>query len=374
MSAAVDSLARQGWDADAHPRTRGRSVSARLHPVAWAIWLLCGSAMTFVTSNPLYVATIALCAMVVYAAHRTPERRGIDLLLVAAVSIAIVTVPLNLLTGSTGANELVTLPSFAAPDWLAGVRFGGTVTSESLLYAATRAGGVITIVALVCAFDAGADHFRLLKATPPALAQLGTVLTIAVLLIPETIARAVTLQEARRVRGHGGGLRSLPALMLPMLAEALERSVQRAESLDARGFGGRSGPRSGSDALAALAGITIASCGAFAYFYGVNAPVSLGCMAGGTLLTLAVVWRRGRAVAAVPLRREPFATIDVAVVVASVAALTVLVAGRAVGYGGVSYLPFPELSVPMFDPFVATACLLLLAPAAAVMLAKPEAA
>ncbi len=347
-----------------------RAASQGLHPAVWAAWLVAGSTMVFLTSNPFYIGVIGLCAAVVYAAHRTYARRALDALLLISLVIAPLTIPLNLLTGSSGATVLFDLPSVTFPSWLAGVTLGGTVTSESLVYAATRAASIATIAALVCAFNAAVDHFRLLKLAPPSLAQLGIIVTVAALLVPETLARAASLREARIVRGRDAGLRALPSLLLPLLAEALERSIQRAESLDARGFGRLAVQRGSGDGVVAVFGVAIATIGAFAYYYGAPTPVAFAGLVGGTLVTLAVVVRRGRDGALVAMRRQSMTRRDIGVLGATVAATAIFVAARVTGSGGLAYLPFPELIAPEFDPILAAAALLLLTPGVVALMSE----
>jgi energy-coupling factor transport system permease protein len=347
-----------------------RAASPGLHPAAWAAWLAAGSTMVFLTSNPLYIGVIGLSAAVVYATHRTPERRALDALLLFSLAISPLTIPLNLLTGSTGATVLFDAPSLTFPSWLAGVTLGGTVTGESLVYATTRAASIATIVAMVCAFNAAVDHFRLLKLAPPSLAQLGIIVTVAALLVPETLARAATLREARIVRGRSGGLRALPALLLPLLAEALERSIQRAESLDARGFGRLAVQRGRGESVVAVAGVAVATVGAFAYYYGLPAALAITCLAGGALATVAVVWRTGRQGGIVTMRAQPMTRTDAVVLATSIAAPAIFLSARVAGFGGLAYLPFPELIAPVFDPILAMAALLVLAPAVVSLASK----
>lgn len=348
--------------AAARPR-RDQVTALGLHPVAWAVWLASGLAMVFLTSDPLYVATIALVGGAVYLAYRRPERRAMDLVLAGGIVFAALTLPLNLLTGSSGATPLFHLPAITFPVWLAGVRLGGTVTAESLIYAAGQATGIAAIIALVCAFNVAVDHFRLLRLSPPGLAQLGIIVTVALLLVPETLGRAAALREARIVRGHHVGLGGLAAILLPLLAEALERSVQRAESLDARGFGRLSAAGAGIDAIVAVAGITVAAAGAFAYYYtSMHAIALIGVVAGAAVVAV-VTLRQGRGGGAVRMRRQPLSRADTAAIAASAGALTIFAALRALGLGGLTYLPFPLLDVPRFDPLPAAACLLLVVPA-----------
>ena len=343
--------------------TRARSES-QLHPLAWAAWLGAGLTMVLLTSNPLYIALITLSALVVYASHRRAGRRAIDVLLVGGVALALLTIPLNLVTGSTGATSVFDLPSLTMPGWLAGVTFGGPVTAESLTYAAAHALAIAGMLALVCAFNASVDHFKLLKYTPPGLAQLGIIVTISLLLVPETLRRILTLSESRTVRGYESRLRSVPGLLLPILAEALERSVQRAESLDARGFGRIASPPELFETVAAVACVGVAAIAGFWYYYYPSDHfASAAAMAMGASGVIAIAWWQARRSGTTRLMLPRVSRLDRAVVGASLAAVVCLVLSRIFAIGGVAYLPFPSVSPPQFHPVPAVACLLLLIPA-----------
>jgi energy-coupling factor transport system permease protein len=357
VSAVVDS----GTRVESAVRARAKS---ELHPLTWAAWLGAGITMLLLTSNPLYIALIALSGLVVYASRRRPGHRALDVLLCGGVALALLTIPLNLVTGSTGATTLFDLPAVTLPGWLASVRFGGPVTAESLTYAATHALAIAGILALVCAFNASVDHFKLLKYTPPGLAQLGVIVTISLLLVPETLRRALTLRESRAVRGHQSGLRSIPGLLLPMLAEALERSVQRAESLDARGFGRLAAPPEPFDSVAAVASVGICSFSAFSYYY--YPSTHLASAAGlvvGVAGVVAIAWRQARRSGATRLARAHLSSADGVIAAASLGGVGCFALSRVFAVGGVSYLPFPSVVLPQFHPLLAVACLLLLVPA-----------
>lgn len=341
-----------------------RRAAAAVHPLAWGVWLFGGVAMVFLTSNPLYVALIALSALVVYAAHRRTSHRALDVLLMVGLATSLLTIPLNLVTGSTGATHLFDLPSLTLPGWLASVTLGGPVTAESLLYAATHAMTIVAVLALVCAFNASVDHFKLLKYTPAGLAQLGIIVTISLLLVPETLRRIISLQESRRVRGYDASLRSLPALLLPILSEALERSVQRAESLDARGFGRLSLPPNTAETVAAIACLATSAVSSFAYYYYPTSRIAAVCgltlgLAGIVVIGMRQALRSG----ATRLSRHPVTVADGAIAVAAVAGVAAMLASRVASLGDVSYLPFPNVALPGLHPLPAMACLSLLIPA-----------
>lgn len=349
-----------------------RPLAPAAHPAAWAGWLAAGMTMVFLTSNPLYLATVALVAFVVYGTTRRTDRRSLDLLLPISLLFTVSMLPLNLLTGSTGATPLFDLPEVTLPGWLASVTFGGTITAESLAYAASRAVGIMAIVVMACAFNGAIDHFRLLKLVPPGLAQLGIIVTVALLLIPETVARAAALREARVLRGHRGGLRSYTALLIPLLAESLERSVQRAESLDARGFGRLAAGPSATASVVTVACVAIAASTAFASYYTAHHGLMMTIAVAASGAALLAVWRQGSGNAAVRMRRLPLSARDGGVLVAALFGAALFVILRATEGGGVTYLPFPEVAVPTFGPAGAAAALMLLTPALLYERGRPQ--
>jgi energy-coupling factor transport system permease protein len=349
----------------AHPAWQRRH--AGLHPLAWASWLGAGLFAIFLTSNPLYLTTLALVALIVYMTVRSRATRSMDYMLVAGLLLASLTIPLNLLTGSSGLTTLFTLPAITLPGWLGHVVLGGEVTAESFVMAATQALSIAAVLVFVCAFTLGVDHLRLLRSLPGAVAQLGIVGSVGLLLLPETLARARSLREARIVRGHRdrGGAAVL-SMALPLLANALERSLQRAESLDARGFGRLAPQRHALQAVAGIAGLAIAAIGLFASYYTEARALPLAvAVAGGTLVVGALLINGGER--ASRLYRTPLSTVDVAVIATAVAGGGAFLLARALAAGDISYLPFPEVGVPAYAPALAAACLLFAAPALAAM-------
>lgn len=337
--------------------------STRLHPGAWAAWFAAVAVMVLLISNPLYHALIAICALIVYASVRPPGGSGLDALLVGGWALASLTIPLNLITGSSGATEIIELPSATLPGWLGSVTFGGAVTAESLLYATSDALAIGALVSAICAFNAGVDHFQLLRITPPGLAQLGVVVTVGLLLIPETRARAASLREARLTRGQPAGWSSLIPLAIPLLSDAMERAVQRAESLDARGFGALATRGGTAEAIGAIAGLTLAAMGAFGWYYYEDArALAAAALASGGALVGLVAWRQASRGTARRMFVPAFGARDAVVAAGAIAGVGAVVLMRATGIGDISYLPFPELHAPEFSLLAAGAIALILPP------------
>jgi energy-coupling factor transport system permease protein len=134
---------------------------------------------------------------------------------------------------------------------------------------------------------------RLLKSMPSALYEVGVATSVALAFAPQAVVSATRLRAARRLRGHPDhGLRSLRGLAVPVLEGALDRSVELAAAMDARGFG-RSGSMSARRRLAVAAMTVIGLLALLASSYGLlvpDAPAATGLpllLAGGAVTAVA---------------------------------------------------------------------------------------
>jgi energy-coupling factor transport system permease protein len=215
-----------------------------LHPGAWWLWALGLAATASATTNPVLLLTIAAVAGFVVASRRAdhPWSGSFHLYLgLAVVIVAIRVVARIVLGGGDFGHVLVRLPEIPLPDWVAGIRLFGPVTREYLLgglYDGLRLG---TLVICVGAANSLADPKRLLKSMPPALYEIGTALVVSVSVMPQLADSVQRVRRARRLRGVSGSrIGRLRGLVVPVLEDALERSVALAAGMDARGYG-RSG-------------------------------------------------------------------------------------------------------------------------------------
>ena len=342
-------------------------VGHRLHPGAWLVWLSGGCAAVFLTSNPLYLSLAFLVGTGVYlSVHESPKGRAFGAFVLIGLVFAVISIPFNVLTGSSGPSVIATMPELSFPSWFGGFTLGGDITGESLMTATNRALGIATLVVFAGAFNASIDHFRLMRLAPRALSQLMLTLTVAIVVLPQAVAHARSVAEAQRLRGKPArGLRALPGLLLPTLHGALERSVQRAESMDARGFGGGDGAGGGAFAgVVGVLGLGVATWGAFAhYWYGAGLLPTLAIAGGVVLVGIALL--RGAGVETTRLRADRWAPLDAFIAIAAVLAVVLMLALRASGAGDAGYLAYPEVVAPAFHPVGAIAMLLLLVPALA---------
>jgi energy-coupling factor transport system permease protein len=214
-----------------------------LHPGAWWLWATALAVAASLTTNPLLLAAIVAVTGYVVAARRpeTPWSASYAMFLkLGLLAIAIRVALFALLGGAPGEHVLLRLPVVPLPSWLAGVRLGGPITAEGVLASAYDGMRLGVIFCCIGAANALTSPRRLLKSLPGALYEAGVAVTVALAFAPQAVAAVGRLRAARKLRGRSDrGLRRIRGLAVPVLEGALDRSVDLAAAMDARGFGRR---------------------------------------------------------------------------------------------------------------------------------------
>lgn len=303
----------------------------RLHAGAWWLWALGLVVVATQTTNPLLLGSIiAVCGMTV--AVRRPQAsfaRGYRAyLLVAALVVLIRVVFRILLGGDFGERVLFATPRLDLP----GGALGGSVTLEEVLaglYGGLRLG---TIIVCVGAANTLADPRRLVGSLPRAVGALATSVVVALSLAPQLVESLLRVRRARRLRGEsGGGWRAMRSLLVPVLEDALHRSLALAASMDSRGYGrwGASGGRALTRVLA-WSGLAAMCVGMFTLLAssGWTAPAALLLV--GVSLSAAALRRLGRGMARTRYRPDPWRGLEWTVAASGlVAAAGVFLSGLA---------------------------------------------
>ncbi|MGQ4386846.1 energy-coupling factor transporter transmembrane component T [Streptomyces sp. SAS_270] len=218
------------------------SRSNALHPGAWWIWALGLGTAASRTTNPLLLGLLVGVAGYVVAARRTeaPWARSYGAFVKLALAVLGIRLAFAVFLGSPipGTHVLLTLPEVPLPHWAQGIRIGGRVTAEGLVFALYDGLKLAALLICVGAANALANPARLLKSLPGALYEAGVAVVVAMTFAPNLIADVQRMRAARRLRGRPDkGLRGLVHVGLPVLEGALERSVALAAAMDARGYG-----------------------------------------------------------------------------------------------------------------------------------------
>jgi energy-coupling factor transport system permease protein len=216
--------------------------SNAVHAGAWWLWALGLATAASRTTNVLLLALVTAVAGYVVAARRTdaPWARSYAAFLRLGAAVLVIRVVFAVVLGSPvpGTHVVMTLPEVPLPGWAQGVRIGGRVTAEGLVFAVRDGMKLAALLVCVGAANALANPARLLKSLPGALYEAGVAVVVAMTFAPHLVADVTRLRAARRLRGRDDrGIRALLQVGLPVLEGALERSVALAAAMDARGYG-----------------------------------------------------------------------------------------------------------------------------------------
>lgn len=341
-----------------------------LHPGAWWCWALGLVVAASRTSNPLLLVLLLAVAGYVVAARRTdaPWGRSFGVFLrLGLVVLAVRFVAQVVLGVGGGETVLLTLPQADLPDWAAGVAVGGPVTLESVAAAFAEGLRLATILSCIGAANALANPKRLLASLPAALYEVGVAVVVALSFAPSLVASVQRIREARRLRGRPDrGLRSLVAVGMPVLEEALERSLELAASMDSRGYGRRAEvPAATRRATAAttLLGLGGMAVGVYGVLDGTSpGPLGVPTLAGGIALAVVGLALGSRRAVRTRYRPDPWAGPEWATAGAGALAAAGTVAAGLLDPAGLAPSTDPLVTPPL-PPVAVLALLAALAPA-----------
>lgn len=269
------------------------------------------TATASLTTNPLLLVLVIAVAGVVVGARRSDHRwaRSFRLYLLLGLAIVVIRVVFRLLLGGgalPGDTVLWPMPEIPLPSWVAGVRLLGDATKESLLSGLYDGLRLAALVICVGAANSLANPKRLLKSMPAALHEIGTAVVVAVSVMPQLAESVQRVRAAQRLRGGSEGrVRGLRRLVVPVLEDALERSLTLAAGMDSRGYG-RSGGASRAQRRVTGALLLTALCGMATGIYALLDTTAPRVLAGPLLAASAVVAAAGFVAAGRRVRRTKY--------------------------------------------------------------------
>jgi energy-coupling factor transport system permease protein len=214
-----------------------------LHPIAWWAWAVSIAVAVSLTTNPLLLAVALAVLGFVVANRRTeaPWARAFKYYLGVAVVVIAIRVAFRAVFASAvapGDHVLFRLPQLPVPDWYAGVQIGGAVSIEAVVAAAVDGLRLATLLCCIGAANALANPKRALRVLPGALYELGVAVTVAITVAPQLVESAQRIGRAQRLRARRArGLRALRSIAIPVMEDALERSLELAAAMESRGYG-----------------------------------------------------------------------------------------------------------------------------------------
>ena len=250
----------------------------RFHPWAWVVWTLGVLMPALLTRNPLYhivlLAALSLDVWVLRGGRQTWLVSGQNFRLF--LGLVTMTVLLNVMMVHQGRYVLFTLPR----RW---PLVGGAWTLEALLFGLATGLALFTLLLIFGVFNLEMTPAQWLRLMPGFLYTAGVVTSIGIAFVPATWRAAKDIYDAQRLRGHRfRRITDYAPLFTPVLVDSLERAVQLAESMAARGFGAHVQPWSSRVRVAVQTGMWFALSavfvGAFAGAYWPEQRVGKGIL------------------------------------------------------------------------------------------------
>jgi energy-coupling factor transport system permease protein len=334
-----------------------------INTLSWLAWLAGALLAVSQTRNPLYLVLLLLCCgLVSLAVSRAAPglRSPLSLPRLAALMVGLGAL-FNALTSHYGETVL-----FSLPEWLP--LLGGPVTLEGLAYGAINGLVLACILTAFTTFNRALPVKSLLRLAPRAFYPLALITSIAMTFLPSMLRQFQLIREAQAIRGHRvRGVRDWLPLLMPLLVGGLERALQLAEAMTARGFASAPSRQDGTAGrLALLGGLGLLAVGWVLSLSGWFPPAAWLMMAAGALAVGGVFWMAGRRSPRTVYHREGWSARDAVVIGGALLALAgFLVLPAFLPETELAYSPYPVLTLPGFDPLLGMAALGLLGPALA---------
>ncbi len=329
--------------------------------MAWWAWAIGLATAVSATTNPLLLVLILAVLGYVIASRRgeAPWARAFKYYLYLALTVVAIRVVFRIVFGgdieTTHMHVLFRLPHLPLPKWAAGVQLGGPVTLEGTMSALCQG---LQLGALLCCLGAAnalANPKRALRVLPGALYELGVAAVVSLSVAPQLVESVQRVRRARKLRGGPSGrLHGLRGIAIPVLEDALERSLRLAAAMDSRGYGrtAAASPRlrraTGIFMIGGMCGLCIGVYGLFGSAG--SGSFGLPTLAGGAILCCVGLALGSRRVRRSQYRPDPWKIPELIVVACGVVPAVVLLVTANSGAAAAlnpSFEPFTWPSLPI---------------------------
>ena len=202
----------------------------KVHTYAWLAWLISGLVVLTTTRNPLIILLVDLVLVVIQVWITPPSKKILGITLRFGLSVLILSTVLNMFISRFGETILFSLPAKIP-------LLGGNFTLEAFVYGLTNGLILIGIFTLFMILNQVVSVHSLVRLIPQAFHPVAVVTTIALTFIPASQKQFHAIREAQAIRGQQlKKLRDWLPLVIPLLIGGLERAMQIAEAMTARGF------------------------------------------------------------------------------------------------------------------------------------------
>jgi energy-coupling factor transport system permease protein len=223
-----------------------RQLKAKSEALNTTTWWSLGAAVALAASlshNQIFLGTLAALSIAIICVFAAPEKRGPALRIYGLLSLAVIAIRLGFRIVFNSADSslatAVVLPQVNITILGQTTHYFGAVPQLSLIQGLTDGLRLAAIILGVAMANTVANPRKLLRSTPSALYEVATAAAVAINLAPQLLVSLQRVRKARALRGTSTSLRNLGGLLIPVLEDSIQRSLDLAASMDSRGFGRR---------------------------------------------------------------------------------------------------------------------------------------
>ena len=220
---------------------RSRVTTSSFHPLTWWLWAVL-LATTLLLANTRAISVAIVTSTLVLALSMQRQTAGFYTFR-WALRFAVIAFSFRMFIAifigvPMPGRTIFTLPQLQLPDFLVGIRIGGPVTTQRLLSGFDEAVLLEALILIFATANALSNPHSLLRILPQRFYGLGLAGVISTSVAPQAARGIERVRSARRLRGQSShGIRSWRGVALPVLEDALERSIDLAAGLESRGYG-----------------------------------------------------------------------------------------------------------------------------------------
>lgn len=335
-----------------------REASA-IHAWAWLAWVAAIVVITTRTRNPWYLAMTLLWIVATEAVAKRQPLLGRATPLWSPLRFGFFVIPIaalmNALTVHVGAHVFWRFPLH----WPV---LGGPVTLEAMIYGAFNGLALTTLFGAFTVVNRMLPLRAIIHLIPRTYYPVAVVAAIALTFVPLTLQQWQQIREAQAIRGHQlRGARSWLALWLPLLIGGMERALQLAEAMSARGFAGGTVRHTFIQQGALSGGLVAVLGGMLLYTVWGQQWIGLLLLLAGAALVLGVLRAVGRQHPHTRYRPMPWEQRDWVVVAGALLVILAFLLPLP-GNQTLYYTPYPAWTSPTFALALGVATWGLLAP------------
>lgn len=300
-------------------------LAAKLHPATW--WMLglifVGTSVVAKNAEVLIAALVSSVLLMILFANDSASALKVYGALATLVFTTRVAFRI-IFNFATDSDEIL----FSLPKVEVDFGFGeqvnlfGEVSRQAIEYASVDGLRLATIVLSIGMANSICNPRKLLKSTPSALYEIAAAVSMAINLVPQLIQSYRRVNSAMSLRGRSSQIGSMAGLIVPVLEDTIESSMNLAASMSTRGFG-RTGPITQfaritirASSLTAVALILVGSY--FALTIGALELPTLALISAGLLLTFISLKRSSVNRIRTALNQQKFQLIDYVVLIISI--------------------------------------------------------